>query len=230
MKALTILGILALLAMGLALATSPVVAISVPAPGGTPGAPGGQGGGQPSGGASQNTPGAQATARAETAPVFKGKPMLYRGTITAVDATSLTALLGDGTSVTVGITPDTRILIPGKKSQADSLMTGMQVVVWAFPDVNGNPVARAIIAIPGKPTIVHRVGTVTEYTPGISITILAVDGNTYPFTLTADTRILPADRAVELAVGSRVTVIAPRDPGALSWTATGIVVHPATSQ
>lgn len=92
------------------------------------------------------------------------------------------------------------------------------------------PVARAIIAIPGKPTIVHRVGTVTEYTPGISITILAVDGNTYPFTFTADTRILPADRAVELAVGSRVTVIAPRDPGALSWTATGIVVHPATSQ
>jgi len=99
----------------------------------------------------------------------------------------------------------------------------------AVRDQNNSLLARSVMVIPGKPVRTHRVGWVTEYTPGVSITILAHDGNTYAFLLTADTKILPAERAGELGIGSRVTLIAPRDPALLGWTAFGIVVHPAGS-
>ena len=173
----------------------------------------------------QNTPGAQATEHANQS--GKGKPQNFRGTIAAVDASSLTLTLSDGSSVTFALTSDTRIKIPGRNGSGASLQVGMQAMVQARDDGSGNLVARAVMAIPGQPTRVHRVGWVTEYTPGVSITIQASDGNTYPFALTADTKILPAGN--EVTVGSRVTIIAPRDPSALGWTAIGIVVHPAGS-
>jgi len=37
--------------------------------------------------------------------------------------------------------------------------------------------------VPGKPARIHRVGVVTAYTAGESITILAKDGNEYTFEL-----------------------------------------------
>jgi hypothetical protein len=177
----------------------------------------------------QNTPGAQATEHAGQH--GKGKHQNYRGTIAAVDAFSLKLTLDDGSSLTFGLTSDTRIKIPGQKDSGAVLQVGMRAMVQAFTDSNGNLMAQAVMAIPGQPTRVHRVGWVTEYTPGVSITIQASDGNTYTFALTADppTKILPAERAGELAVGSRVTIIAPRDPSGLVWTAVGIVVHPAGS-
>jgi hypothetical protein len=227
MNKTVIFGALLVLALSFVLTTTHAQAVAPRAPGGTPGppgAPGTPGGGQPTGTGPQTTPGAQATAHAG----LRGKPTIYRGTISVVDATSLTLTLGDGTSVIVGLTSDTKIRVPGPNAQGDTLLVGMQVVVWVQTDANGNMVARAVMAIPGKPVTAHRVGTVTEYTPGLSITIMAVDGNAYTFGLTAETKILPAERAGELAVGSRVTVIAPRDPAALGWTAAGIVVHPAS--
>ncbi len=105
----------------------------------------------------------------------------------------------------------------------------MNAMVQARRDESNNLVARSIMIIPGKPVRTHRVGEVTAYTEGESITILAKDGNSYTFTLTADTKILPPERAEELAVGSWVTIIAPRDPASLGWTAQGIVVHPSTT-
>ncbi|MGE5071888.1 MAG: DUF5666 domain-containing protein [Anaerolineae bacterium] len=172
-----------------------------------------------------HTPGAQATAHAG----LHGKPQILRGTISAVDASSITLTLADGSSVSVGITPQTKIHVPGPQSAGDTLVTGMRAVVMAYNDPNGGSglVARMVIAIPGQPVRAHRVGTVTAYTAGSSITIQAKDGNSYTFALTADTKILPEERAAALAVGSLVTVIAPRVPASTGWTAKGIVVHPA---
>ena len=221
-------------ALSMALVTTQVMAGTSPAsPGGTPGAPNkgatptgtleaghGQGPQGPQG--PKSTPGAQATAQAG----LHGAPAIYRGTITAVDATSLTLALADGSSITLGLTQDTRIKVPGPQANGDTLLIGMHVVVMAFPDANNNMVARFVIAIPGAPTLTHRVGTVTAYTAGSSITIQATDDNAYTFSLTSDTKILPPGLAETLAVGSRVTIIATRDPSTLGWTATGIVVHP----
>lgn len=173
----------------------------------------------------QKTPGAQATEKAGEH--GKGKPQNFRGTIAAVDASSLTLTLSDGSSVTFALTSDTRIKIPGRNGSSASLQVGMQAMVQARDDGSGNLAARAVMAIPGQPTRAHRVGWVTEYAPGVSITIQASDGNAYTFALTADTKILPGGS--EVTVGSRVTIIAPRDPSALGWTAIGIVLHPAGS-
>ena len=169
-----------------------------------------------------HTPGLPAAAQAGLAK----KPAHFRGIITAVDATSLTVQLADGTSVLIALTPETRIHVPGPKAQGDTLLVGMQVMVMAFGDETAGWTARSVMAIPGAPVRTHRVGIVSAYTAGVSITIDATDGQSYTFVLTAETKILPAEQAATLAVGSLVTIIAPRDPAALGWTATGIVVHP----
>lgn len=177
------------------------------------------------------TPGAAATAQAgqqgQQGP--HGQPTILRGTITILvpptSPTSMTIKLDDGSTQTIGLTTDTKIKVPGPKSEGDVLLVGMRVIVMAFPDQNSNLVARMVLAIPGQPVRVHRVGTVTAYTAGASITIKATDGNTYSFSLTPSTQILPSGSQV--TVGAFVTIIAPRDPSTLVWTATGIVVQPS---
>jgi hypothetical protein len=74
-----------------------------------------------------------------------------------------------------------------------------------------------------------RVGWVTAYTPGSSITIEGHDGSFSTFSLTSSVKILPPGRASQLAVGSRVTILAKADPSTGGWMAFGIVVHPAGS-
>jgi hypothetical protein len=234
MKKTTVLAALIVM-LSLVLATTQALASAgaagVQLPGGTPGGP--HFGPTPTGTLMPpyvqgpppgvKTPGAKATEQAG----LHGKPMIYRGTISALGATDMTLTLGDGSSVTIGLTQDTKIMVPDPASQGNTLLVGMQVMALTFPDQNNLPVARMVLVIPGKPLLVHRVGTVTAYTAGSSITIQATDGNSYTFALTGDTKILPAGSTV--AVGSRVTIIAPRDPSAVGWTATGIVVQPATS-
>lgn len=179
----------------------------------------------------KNTPGAVATQKAEEkANNPKGKRENFKGTVEAISATSLTLTLRDGSSVTVGLSAETRIKVPGMKgATVDAIQPGMEVMLQAIRDQSGNLTARSIMVKPGKPSKVHRVGWVTAYSPGASITIRAHDGNTYTFVLTTETKILPAQRAGELALGSRVTIIAPRNPATPQGTATGIVVHPADS-
>ncbi len=74
-----------------------------------------------------------------------------------------------------------------------------------------------------------RVGWVTAYTPGASITIEGQDGSLFTFSLTNNIKILPMKRSSQLAVGSRVTILAKRVPSTGGWMAFGIVVHPAGS-
>ena len=201
------------------LITSQVFASPSSAKGGTPG---------------PNTPGAQATEKADDkgsneAKNPKGKHEHYKGTVTAVDSGSLTLTQRDGSSVTIGLTADTRIKFPGRKDSAPTaLQTGMNVTVQAIRDQSNNLVARMVMVIPGKPSKIHRVGVVTAYTAGQSITIKDKNGDSFTFSLSPETKLLPAERADLLSIGARVTVIAPRDPSSGDLTARGIVIHPAT--
>lgn len=175
----------------------------------------------------EKTPGAKATEKAaEKGNKLKGKPEHYKGTLQSVDTGAIT-LEVSGASVTVSLTADTRIHIPGQDNA--TLQPGLTVMVKARRDENNNLIASSVQVIPGKPAAVHRVGIVTAYTPGESLTLQAQDGNLYTFLLALDLKILPAERADQLAVGALVTVIAPRQPGSPDLTASGLVVHPAGS-
>ena len=171
----------------------------------------------------QGMPGSQGSANSQ------GKRVNYRGTITAVSASSLTISLEDGSSKTFILNSDTHIKVPtlGRSATAANLKTGMQVNVNATQAEGGQLTARIVLVVPGKPALIHRVGMVIAYTPGASLTIQARDGGTTTFLITADTKILPAERASQLAVGVRVTVIAPRDVTGGALTAAGIVVNPS---
>ncbi len=162
-------------------------------------------------------------------PLAKGKKFTYKGTVAAVDSASLSLALKDGSSLNFVVNGDTKIRIPGGTSGAvvTDITIGSNAAVQASKAEDGTLTALRILVIPGKPLIVHRVGTVTEYVPGVSITIQANDGNTYAFAITTDTKILPEERAGLLAVGSRVTIISRRDVTGGPATAQGIVVHPS---
>ena len=157
----------------------------------------------------------------------KRKHENFKGVIIEMGETSLTLELKDGTSVTIALTADTVYKMRGnKEGDAADLQTGMRAVVQAVRTDEDTLTARRVRIIPDKPERVHRVGIVTEYLPGESITIQAKDGQFYTFLLTAETKILPEPRVNLLVSGARVTIIAPRDPGEQTLTASGIVVHP----
>ncbi|HLO28656.1 MAG TPA: DUF5666 domain-containing protein [Anaerolineales bacterium] len=180
----------------------------------------------------KNTPGAKATEKADDKATKQagkqhGKHEHFKGIVSAVDSSSITLTLRDGSSITVSLSADTQMKFPGPKDTAPaSIQPGMKVMVQGIRDQGGNLIAVRIMAIPGKPAKAHRVGIVTEYTAGESITIQDKKGNTYSFALSPETRLLPAERAETLGVGSFVTIIAPRDPSNSEMTAKGIVIHP----
>lgn len=181
-----------------------------------------------------HTPGAPATEKANgngnnLANNPHGKHEHFKGTVSSVDSGSLTLTLREGSSVIVGLTSDTQMKFPGSKDSAPAnIQNGMTVSVQAIRDQSNNLVALRVMVIPGKPSKIHRVGIVTAYTAGSSITIQDKDGNSYTFTLTGETKLLPAERAGTLAVGLRVTIIAPRDPASGGVTVQGIVIHTVT--
>lgn len=158
-----------------------------------------------------------------------GQKSNWRGVITFIDCTvpTMTVDTGGGNSVIFALTTDTKVGIGSMRNGSClDLVVGEKVMVQGTDDGQGNLTATAVRAVPGKPTQVHRVGIVSDYVPGVSITILAHDGNYYSFLVGPNTKILPTDRANELAVGRLVTIIARRFFGAGPWPAQGIVVHP----
>src|SRR5215208_2124386 len=179
-----------------------------------------------------NTPGGKATEKAiekatKQAEKHHGKHEHFKGIVSAVGANSITLTLRDGSALTVSLTADTRMKFPGPNDAAPAnVQPGMNVMIQAVRDQGANLVAVRVMVIPGKPAKIHRVGTVTEYTAGESITIQDKKGNSYSFALSTETKLLPAERAETLAVGSLVTVIAPRDPASGGVTVRGIVIHP----
>jgi len=194
-------------------------------------------GGKPTkvpGGKPEKTPGAKATEQANKPKgnQDKGGKGVYKGSVAAVSDASLTLTQKDGTSLTFVVTGDTRLQFngPRKGGTLADIQIGSGALVQAVKGEDGSLTATRILAQgkpdkPGKPQKAHRVGLVTEYTPGASITVQGKDGDTTTFGVIASTKILPHDHATELAVGSRVTIIAPRDPKNGELIALGIVLH-----
>lgn len=182
-----------------------------------------------------------------------GKKVHFRGVVTAVDAASLTIKLSGGEEIVFTLTDKTVFKIPtlGPDATWEKLNPGVTVLVQAVkpkeagtetetavasetaageqvasatPTVSGLTAVKVLV-VPGKPARIHRVGEVTAYEAGKSITIKARDGNEYTFALTDKTKILPDDRVDKLVVGAVVTIISPRDVTGGPLTAMGIVVH-----
>ena len=161
----------------------------------------------------------------------KGKHENYKGTITAVDAGSITLALKDGTGITVMLTGETRIKIPtNKEATFADLGTGMKVMVQAIggqDDLSNCQVSGAY----SRQTRQNSPGWDCHELPGGDVHHHPGEGwQLYTFLLTTETKILPAEGAGQLQVGVRVTIIAPRDVSSMDQTATGIVVHPATAE
>lgn len=88
--------------------------------------------------------------------------------------------------------------------------------------------ARRLMVIPAPdapPVHGHRVGIVTEYITGTSITIENRAGEETIFDISILPRLLPAG-TTEVAEGQFVTVIYHRDPATMTFIAKAIVVHP----
>lgn len=186
-----------------------------------------------SGGQDDDNPGGKPEDKGK--PEGKGKPddkggnkANYRGVVASVGDSNLTITLKDGSSVSFLLNADTRIQIPGlRDATPGDLSVGGNVMVQAVKGSTDELTARHVVFIPGKPSPVHRVGIVSDYQPGVSITILdKKDNSPSTFTLDAETKILPADRADQLAAGTLVTIISRRDVTGAAPSAFGIVVHP----
>jgi ribosome maturation factor RimP len=162
----------------------------------------------------------------------KHKKMNYKGTVAAVGGASLSLTIQDGSTVNFAVSEGTRIKIPslGKDATLADVNVGVNALVRASEAEDGSLTALDIHVTPGKPQRIHRVGTVTEYTPGVSITIETKNGETTTFALTGGVKILPEDRVDELEVGSLVTIISRRDVTGGELTAQGIVVHPSVEE
>lgn len=189
----------------------------------------------------KKTPGAQATAAAERWAAnhpdqVKGqdasasKPANYRGEIVSVADGSIVINQKGDVLLTVMITEDTIIKIPGKKTDtsdlAGGLLVGMRVAVKGVMGTDDTFTAQRITVIPGKPAMASHVGTVTEYVAGTSITIENKNGDTFTYALDENTKYLPKDRMTDLQVGSLVTVIFGRNVNGQPIVAAGVVIHP----
>lgn len=169
----------------------------------------------------EKTPGAKATEQAEKP---NGPKQTFQGTITSASATALTLELKDGAAQTFALTDQTQFKFTGAAKQAGStLAVGMRVSVQA-QDAAGTLTALRVMVLPSKPVKIERVGLVTAYVPGSSISIEGKSGQIFTFTLTPDTKILPKDRVATLAVGQRVTIISPHSYRA-QLIAKGIVIQ-----
>jgi len=158
----------------------------------------------------------------------KSPKLHYQGIVLEVTPSSLTLTLEDGTNLLAGITESTKIQIPslGKDAAVGDILPGVKASIQIQAGESGEWIALRIHVIPGKPAKIHRVGIVTEYIAGTSITIQSRDDQLYTFLVTPDTKILPEERMGELAASRLVTIICPRDVTGGPHTAIGIVVHP----
>jgi RNase P/RNase MRP subunit p29 len=146
------------------------------------------------------------------------------GSVSAKGSNTLTVQTQQG-EVVVTVTSETKFHVPTKRNA-----TFADVVVNDRVAVNGTPTASGLTAkqvavAPGKPAIRHRVGEVTAFSPGASITIKDAQGGTETFVVTAQT-IIRNPKGSGIAVGDKVTIVSRRDPSTDTFTAAAIVVHP----
>jgi hypothetical protein len=158
-------------------------------------------------------------------PIYK--VLNFQGIVMNVSSESMTLLRKDGTAVTLIFTPQSTVKVPtnSKNSTIADLQINMRVTVHAYMDLDtGEIYVRSINVIPGAPEQFNRVGTVSDYQPGVSITIADETGATQTFIVTVDTQIILQDPTLTLAVGSQVTIVTPLNDNADTPTAAAIVV------
>jgi len=165
----------------------------------------------------------QAKGKSEDAKA-KGKKYNFNGVVVSYASDALVIQDKKGETVTLVITADT-LIKSGAKDGAVEIQAEMKVAVQASKADDGTLTALRIQVIPGKPRRIHRVGVVSAY-DGSTITVQDAKGST-TFQVAPDVIILPAERAADLKVGARVTIISPRDPAGGTPVAKGIVIHPA---
>lgn len=154
-----------------------------------------------------------------------GKKYNINGVVVSYTNDSLVLTDKRGETVTVALNADTLIKTGGPKGSPVEIQADMKVAVQAVKAEDQSYLALRITVVPGKPLQVHRMGEVTAY-DGTSITVKDNKGST-TFQIATDVKILPEERAGDLKVGARVTIISPRDPAGETVVAKGIVVHPA---
>lgn len=156
-----------------------------------------------------------------------GKKTNFKGTVKSFNGSQLILTDKNGVDVTITMDENTSIKITGPKANASAqIQEGQWVIARTVKNTDGSNLAIQVHVLSGKPQRIHRVGKVTAYAPGTSITVLDKHGGSSTFDITTDTKILPAERTKSLKVGSRVTIICPRDPVNDTLTAIGIVIHP----
>ena len=158
----------------------------------------------------------------------KGKGAHFIGTVAAFDSASLTLILRDGSVVILFMGKNTRTVAIGPEGgmpRPAELAVGQLVMVRASGKEDALTV-RSILVMPTQPLRAHLIGTITEYTPGVSITIQTMDGESHTFVIGGNTNILPPQSVGALAVGSRVIIVAPRNAASGQAVALGIVVLP----
>lgn len=154
----------------------------------------------------------------------RGRRRALFGTVASLGADSFTLSTKQGTE-TISVSASTKFHIPGKRNATFAdLAVGDRVAVNGTPTASGLD-AKQVAVAPGRPTIQHRVGTVTAYAAGSSITIQTVRGESETFALTAQT-VIRNPKGTGVVLGDRVTVVSRREPASDTFTATGIVVHP----
>jgi hypothetical protein len=192
----------------------------------------------------KKTPGAQATVNAEKwaaahPDLVKGqdenstqpfKRVNRKGEIISIEDGLLVITLRDDSLLTVIVTSDTILKVPGKKPATpvtiNSLLEGMDVTVQGQLNVDGTLLANRVSVIPGKPDKSLHVGVVSAYIPDVSIEITNKKGEVFVYLLDVNTKFLPEGRITELAIGSLVTIISPRDVTSAPRLAAGVVIHP----
>lgn len=186
-----------------------------------------------SGNSPEGTPGANETGEADERETEKpgeleGERSNFKGTVTAAGGESLTLALANGESMTFVVTDITKIKVPGLGPDATlaDVRTGAQATVGALQMEAGTWMALRI-HVSSKPEKIHRDGIVTQYVAGVSLSIMAKDGNPYTFVITANTKMTPWHRVSQLGVGTRVKISAERDVTGAEWIARHVGIHPS---
>jgi len=160
------------------------------------------------------------------------KTVNYRGYVVAASASSLTITTEkEKAVVTFILTAETSVHIPTLSRAA--LITDIKVN--DFVNVHGKLdtttqilTATSLNVVPGQTTgkngeEANPAGFVTEYVPGVSITILNVKGETVTYLITETTQFLPLEGIDPIVTGTTVVVM-PVDPAADPLVAATIVV------
>jgi len=176
----------------------------------------------------ENQPGKQENKekKADKTNKHAGKKTIFRGVVSSFEGSVLELSVKNGESVKISYDPNiTEVKTPGHNTGEATIQVGQQVLVQAVKTDQDNYTALRVQIKPDKPQHIHRVGEVTDYQPGKSITVTDKKGST-TFRIAEGVKILPAERADSLKDGSWVTIISPRDPNGGEPVAMGIVVHP----